>query len=159
MHQLLLAQYELIKSARHALFTYCRSMNQGDLVKKINTFNDKSIIDMLVHNVNTYISWIKNFGLDATSSFHEGEDIKGLDDIEQLFTEVDLFVTDFLNKYSSDYLQSFTKTIAHKGITFTTTPLQLFTHVTTHEFHHKGQILTMSRISGYTPADTDVIRS
>lgn len=95
MHQLLIVQYELIKSARHALFAYCRSMDQDDLVKKINTFNDNSIIDMLVHNANTYISWIKNFGLDAISPFHKGDDMKGLDDIEQLFTEADLFVTDF----------------------------------------------------------------
>jgi len=38
----------------------------------------------------------------------------------------------------------------------TATPLQLFTHVLTHEFHHKGQIMTMCRILGYTPVETDV---
>jgi uncharacterized damage-inducible protein DinB len=28
--------------------------------------------------------------------------------------------------------------------------------VTTHEFHHKGQIVLMARVLGYFPPDTDV---
>jgi uncharacterized damage-inducible protein DinB len=35
---------------------------------------------------------------------------------------------------------------------------KLFTHTITHEFHHKGQILTLSRQLGYTPVDTDIMR-
>ena len=37
-------------------------------------------------------------------------------------------------------------------------PFKLFTHVITHEFHHQGQILPMSRQLGYIPVDTDVMR-
>ncbi|MCB0535444.1 MAG: hypothetical protein KDD14_24780 [Saprospiraceae bacterium] len=37
-------------------------------------------------------------------------------------------------------------------------PLRLFTHIVTHEFHHKGQILSLSRHLGYTPVDTDIMR-
>jgi uncharacterized damage-inducible protein DinB len=40
----------------------------------------------------------------------------------------------------------------------TATPLQLFTHVITHEFHHKGQILSRCRQLGYVPVDTDILR-
>jgi uncharacterized damage-inducible protein DinB len=39
-----------------------------------------------------------------------------------------------------------------------TSAFQIFTHVITHEFHHKGQILSLSRHLGYTPVDTDIIR-
>jgi uncharacterized damage-inducible protein DinB len=158
MQQLLKSQYELVKSARHALFTYCKSMSQNDLFKKVDTFNDNCIIDLLVHNVNTYISWIGNLGLDAGKAFYNGDDIKNFDEIEQLFAEVDQLVSDFLEKYKNNYEQPFAKTLAHKGIDVTVTPLQLFTHVITHEFHHKGQMLTMSRMLGYTPVDTDAIR-
>ena len=158
MQQLLMSQYELIKSARHALFAYCKSLGEGDLFKKVNTFNDNCIIDLLVHNANTYISWIGNLGLDAGEAFHEGNDIKNFEEIEQLFAKIDQFVSDFLEKYKNNYEQPFIKTIAHKGINVTVTPLQLFTHVITHEFHHKGQILTLSRLLGYMPVDTDAIR-
>ncbi|MFI5159066.1 MAG: DinB family protein [Sphingobacteriales bacterium] len=44
------------------------------------------------------------------------------------------------------------------GSGLTRSPFELFTHVTTHEFHHKGQVVSMSRQLGYTPVDTDVIR-
>ena len=158
MHELLILQYENIKGARHALFDYCQSMDNADLLKKVPAFNESCISDMLLHIANTYISWLENFGLGGTLPFYENDDIKELKEIKILYEQVDLFVHEFLKKYSDDYMRSLTREIKRKGITLTLTPLQLFTHVITHEFHHKGQILTMSRILGYIPVDTDVIR-
>lgn len=157
MYQLLIQQYEIVKGARHALFDYCETMD-GGLFKKVDIFNNNCISDMLVHNANTYISWLDNFGLDGSLTFHSNSDVSSLNEIKMIFEQVDLIVNAFLKKYSDDYLQPETKHIARKGITLTLTPLQLFTHVTTHEFHHKGQMLTMSRLLGYIPADTDAIR-
>ncbi len=34
---------------------------------------------------------------------------------------------------------------------------QLLFHSVTHEYHHKGQIVTMIRMLGYTPNNTDVL--
>jgi uncharacterized damage-inducible protein DinB len=158
MYRLLTIQYENIKGARSALLDYCGTLNAEDLFKKSTTFNNNSISDLLVHNANTYISWLNNFGLDGSMAFYENGDVRSLDEIRGIYGKVDLIVEEFLKKYSDDYLSPQTKHIARKGITLTLSPLQLFTHVTTHEFHHKGQILTMSRLLGYTPADTDVIR-
>ncbi len=158
MYELFTSQYETIKSARHALFAYCASLNNDDLFKKTPVFNDSTISYLLLHNANTYISWLNNFGLDGSIAFHNIEDVKALNDIKLIYEQVDQIVADFLKKYSDDYSQSLTKHIARKGISLSLTPLQLFTHVITHEFHHKGQILTMSRLLGYTPVDTDVIR-
>ena len=159
MYELLTAQYESINGARQALFLYCETMKSEDIFKKIAAFNDNCISDMLVHNINTYISWLDNFGLEGTMSFYENGDVASLKEIKTLFAEVDIIVEAFLEKYSDDYLAPITRLIPRKGLTFTLTPLQLFTHVITHEFHHKGQILTMSRLLGYIPADTDVIRT
>ncbi|MCU5378655.1 hypothetical protein OCA08_16075 [Bacillus cereus] len=39
---------------------------------------------------------------------------------------------------------------------WSTTPLWLLTHTETHEFHHKGQIVSMARHLGYNPPDTDL---
>jgi len=158
MKELLSAQYELVKGSRQALFTYFETMNDDDLFKQIPEFNNSSIRDLLVHNVNTYIGWVEYFGLDGSRTFYSYADINSLNDIKQLFEQVDLFVDDFLLKYSDDYLTSQTKYVARKGMTLRLSPLQLFTHVITHEFHHKGQMLTMSRMLGYIPADTDAIR-
>lgn len=160
MKQFLLAQYQIVKSARCALFSYCETINASDLFKKVEYFNNNNIIDLLLHNANTYISWLDNFGLDGTRTFYERDSAQSLDDIKKIFEQVvDSIVNEFLNKYNDDYLQEQTKYIARKGIALSLSPLQLFTHVITHEFHHKGQILTMSRLLGYIPVDTDAIRS
>ncbi len=159
MYELLTAQYESINGARQALFTYCETMKSEDIFKKIAAFNDNCISDMLVHNINTYISWLRKFWYGWNNvPFYENDDVKELKEIKILYEQVDLFVHEFLKKYSDDYMRSLTREIKRKGITLTLTPLQLFTHVITHEFHHKGQILTMSRLLGYIPVDTDVIR-
>jgi uncharacterized damage-inducible protein DinB len=158
MHQLLLSQYEDIQGSRQALFDYCETIDSNHLFKKIEIFNDSCIVDLLVHNANTYIHWLNNFGLDGAIPFHESADIKTLKAIETLYEQVNQVVYDFLQKYSLDYGQLLTKKTPRRQIVITVTPLQLFTHVITHEFHHKGQIMTMSRLLGYTPVDTDVIR-
>ena len=36
------------------------------------------------------------------------------------------------------------------------TPLQVFTHVFSYEFHHKGQLIFTCRFFGHAPPDTDV---
>lgn len=158
MKQLLEAQYNEIKGARNALFAYCESMKPTDLFKPNQVFNDASIADLLVHNANTYISWINNFGLDGNSPFYKAESFKNLEEIKLLFEKVDQTMVDFLEKYKGDYEQPLTAKVKHRGFTLTETPLQLYTQAITHEFHHKGQIVTMSRLLGYTPVDTDVIR-
>ncbi|HEY9000121.1 MAG TPA: DinB family protein [Mucilaginibacter sp.] len=157
MKELLQSQYELVKGSRSALFTYC-STTGDDFFKSVPTFNDNSIRGLLVHIANTYISWLDNFGLDGSRAFYGNEEVQTLYQIKAIFDEVDLIVNDFFEKYQNDYQSAMTKHIARKGITLTLSPLQLFTHVITHEFHHKGQILTMSRLLGYTPVDTDIIR-
>ncbi|MDO3626233.1 DinB family protein [Mucilaginibacter sp. BT774] len=115
--------------------------------------------DLLVHIVNTYINWLDNFGLDGARTFYNNDDVHTIHEIKSIFDNIDLIANNFLEKYRNDYKSPITKHIARKGITLTLSPLQLFTHVITHEFHHKGQILTMSRLLGYTPVDTDVIRT
>ncbi len=68
-------------------------------------------------------------------------------------------MAEFLEKYRNNFEEPFTAMIKHRDLTMTLTPMHLYTHVITHEFHHKGQILTMSRLLGYIPVDTDVIRT
>lgn len=158
LEEFLQSQYGEIKGARDVLFAYCRKMILADLFKSVDTFNNSSIADMLVHNINTYISWINNFGLGQELDFYKTENVKSLGEIVTLFDYVNFFMAEFIEKYQGNFLEPITAIVKHRGIMNTLTPMHLYTHVITHEFHHKGQILTMSRLLGYTPVDTDVIR-
>ena len=62
----------------------------------------------------------------------------------------------FAAVYAEKLMQDIETSIGGKMLP--ASPLKLFTHVITHEFHHKGQILSLSRHLGYVPVDTDVIR-
>ena len=159
MEQLLSAQYQLIRGARGALFQYLRSIPAADLLKPVPEFNNNSILTMLTHVVNSYLHWLEAFDRGVTVNFFKDEAITTVRDAEQMFEAADIAVADFLSRYKADYKSPVTKKHPRKGIMITTSPLMLYTHVATHEFHHKGQILTMSRLLGYTPVDTDVIRT
>ncbi|MBS1528600.1 MAG: hypothetical protein JST19_23340 [Bacteroidetes bacterium] len=95
MDQLFKVQYEEIKGARGALLAYCETMKPEELYQPVGAFNNSSIADLLVHNVNTYISWINNFGLDRNAPFYKAEDIKSLDEVKSLFEEVNGFMAEF----------------------------------------------------------------
>lgn len=158
MDNLLYLQYQQIQGARGALFTYLGTIANGDLFKPVAEFNDNNIISLLMHTANAYLHWLVFFDTQKPVNYFNDENIKDLEDIRSVYQMVDEQVLTFIGKYQQDYAQSISQ-YTRSGKALTATPLQLFTHAVTHEFHHKGQILTMSRMLGYIPADTDVIRT
>jgi uncharacterized damage-inducible protein DinB len=159
MQTLLAAQYEEIKSARGALFIYCQSLNSAHLLTNVPEFNNDTIMALLVHNANTYIHWLAQFDKTEDLPFYKSSNITDLEQIAEIYEQINDIVADFLSRYSADYTKPITQNLPRREHIITVTPLQLYTHAVTHEFHHKGQILTMSRLLGYIPADTDVIRT
>ncbi|MES2276618.1 MAG: DinB family protein [Bacteroidota bacterium] len=159
METLLQTQYNGVKSARQALLSYCGSMDSVALLKPVPAFNNSSISSLLVHTANTYLHWLVFVDGETPVNYFKEDDIEGITDIQSIYRQVDAAVNNFLTKYADDYQQVCNKKLPARDKTIAVTPLELFTHAITHEFHHKGQILTMSRQLGYTPVDTDVIRT
>ena len=87
--------------------------------------------------------------------FTEREDVNNFQDIREVMPDVDDFMEVFFTLYEMGEIEDLSWDEA--GKTETASPFKLFTHVITHEFHHKGQILSLSRHLGYTPIDTDVM--
>jgi len=155
--QILKEQYKLIKSAREALLNYCDIIEYVDLTRQIESFNKASMQYLILHIANTYLFWLKGFAFKQKFEYFREDDIHSTDDLRKAFDKVNKLVDKFLNTYT-DHNATIEGEIfwLKKNMTFTV--LELLTHVMTHEFHHKGQIMTMSRIIGYTPPDADVIR-
>jgi uncharacterized damage-inducible protein DinB len=77
--------------------------------------------------------------------------------LQNLFAQVDEIMDRFIAHFSANPSQ------AVKGYKWPekyieTDAYGIFTHVITHEFHHKGQAMTMARLLGHIPPDTDVMR-
>jgi uncharacterized damage-inducible protein DinB len=121
-------------------------------------FVNKSIAYLLVHNANVYLHWLANFAMQLNLPYAEEDRITDMNSIKALYARTDKVVVDFLNHYGSKLNETVNGTTAG-GATAISTPLEIFTHVVTHEFHHKGQILSMFRLLGHIPLDSDVIRT
>lgn len=150
-----LAQYEMIKEAREVLFDYCRTISPAHFVNENTSFGQGgSIRNLLLHNANCYAIWIGKRALGKDISFAQKEDNNSMQDIERLFDLVNGYMQEFIDNRLNETEIHFER----NGIPGAVMPFKLYTHVTTHEFHHKGQILSLSRHLGYTPVDTDVVR-
>lgn len=150
-------QYQLVQQSRRTLFDYCRTISSEDFLHQNKSFGrGGSIRNLLVHIANTYQFWVVKNALKKEINFTEYLDKNTMDEIEELFSSIDIEVFNFLDKYESSKFDLINLKI--NGTTRNISAFKLFTHVITHEFHHKGQILSMSRHLGYTPIDTDIIK-
>ena len=150
-------QYELIRESRAVLFNYCETISEAHFITEHNFFGrGGSIRNLLVHIANTYEFWIAKYGLGNDVVFTNYHSKKTINEIIELFDIVD----NFMYKFIALLEQQGDKEIQFEinGINNTAAPFKLFSHVITHEFHHKGQILSISRHLGYIPIDTDIMR-
>lgn len=155
---ILLQQYHLIRERRETLFGYCESLTPAHLNQDLESFGGRSIGYILVHVAGTYFSWLGAFtGLGEADPLR-GRSFNNVKEVRRLYNEVNELAAMFLDRYQSDFEEPVTDQLPDKTPALVFTPLQLFTHVITHEYHHKGQILSMSRQLGYIPIDTDLIR-
>ncbi|RFZ85329.1 hypothetical protein DYU05_06955 [Mucilaginibacter terrenus] len=157
MYTTLLQQYQLILSARSSLFNSCDTLPKELLFTPLPSFNNESIISQLVHVANCYVFWLSNSAMQEQRLYFKDEDCKNMEGVRQAYGQVDLVMNEFL-LHNNNSLQEQRVITRPDGSTLFRSPFELFTHVITHEFHHKGQVVNMSRQLGYIPVDTDVIR-
>lgn len=150
-------QYKLTQLARAELLNYCGTLRPEALHKEVESFNNSTITGILLHIANTYHFWLKRFAGKQEFEYFDEKNISDIIDVKKIFELTDKVVVNFLDSYPYH-------TTKIKGEIFwlktdmTFNVLELFTHVMTHEFHHKGQIMSMTRLLGYSPVDADIIR-
>lgn len=148
-------QYELVQSSRNVVLDFCMSFREGDYTKGL-TFDGKSICNLHVHTANTYQGWIMTIARKLQVERYKESDYQSIHSVKKLFQQIDDMVLSFIQDSSHSWLETLEAEI--RGKKYSLTRAQIFTHVITHEFHHKGQVLMLARQMGYTPPDTDIIR-
>ena len=149
-------QYDLVRSSRKVLLDYCATLTDADFLAAHPAFGRGSVRDLLVHNANTYQWWIGTHALQGRPDFTDKESVTYIAQVVSIFDTVDAFVVEFCERFKDDPTATLPASLGEKK--FLSTPIELFTHAITHEFHHKGQILSLTRQLGYVPIDTDIIR-
>lgn len=146
MENILKIQYQLTCQSRRHMLDFLAQTVRSDCNKQLKSYDDCSINDMLSHVAACYINWLDVFALKRTS-----QDVN----FDGLFCKVDHVANDFLDHFECRL------NVPIRGVhdacgPVAATPAEIFTHVLTHEFHHKGQIMNMCRNLGYPPSETDV---
>jgi uncharacterized damage-inducible protein DinB len=150
-------QYRMVRSSREVVLKFAAQYLSPQLQVPVPGFSNRSVSYLLVHNANVYIHWLANFAMQLNVTYFEAVEFWNVESIKALYDNVDQLVDGFLNTYEGR-LDTIVNGTTINGRSAQSTPLELFTHVITHEFHHKGQLLSMFRLLGHEPPDADVIR-
>lgn len=154
-------EYEWVKQTRQILLGQCKELNENEFTKEFG-FGFQSVRDSLVHVAGCYHAWLGSFALsETTSPLLTKEEINQMlvGDIQRYFQQADKYVDAVFEQYTDNFDDIIEKEPSWKigSGAIRKTPQQLLTHSITHEFHHKGQIVAMLRLLGYTPKHTDIL--
>ncbi|MGG2015249.1 DinB family protein [Bacillus sp. S10(2024)] len=161
MLDVLKQQYSFISSTREILFAFLEGIPLQKLHSEVPNFGSGSIIRTHIHVADCYRYWLGSFAFNkkrADFSFTTDYEVEHLD-IEKVrarFELVDEIVQRFLDEFNGCWFENIANEVKWQKEPWSTTPLWLLTHTETHEFHHKGQIVSMARHLGYNPTNTDL---
>lgn len=156
MESIMSLQYDWVKGSRKVLLQYCDDISATDFCTENSSFGRGSIRNLLVHIANAYEFWLGQQALKKDMVFTSYESVGNVEETRQLFGTIDELVEEFIINFSRSYLTNLK--VNSNNTSTKANPLKLFTNVITHEYHHKGQVLSLSRHLGYTPVDTDIMR-
>ena len=147
--------YDLTRRTRAGVLDWLESLPPEVLTHERNDFAYSSLSAIYAHIADCYLWWIGTVGLDHKEIEVSARDMQGL---REGFTMVDVTALAALDSFTA-FDKPFTWT-SPSGRTTTLTQRWLFLHTITHEFHHKGQALALSRVLGYPhpgKPDTDLV--
>lgn len=154
--ELFTSQYNWIQRTREGLFQYCETLSPSDYANELESFGGDSIRNLHAHVADCYRTWLGIRTLGKPIPNVHPESVQNVHDMRAIFKETDDLVQEFLNEFKSKWDQAVQVTFSNGDIA-KITPLWLYTHTMTHEFHHKGQIVKIGRQLGYIPPDTDLL--
>lgn len=119
--------------------------SQYEMIKRTR----ESIRNLHVHVSDCYRVCLGVRGLGRSIPKLKPESIRDVKEMRALFAKTDLLVDDFLHKFKDNWDADIQA--GWMSETAELSKLWLFTHCTTHEFHHRGQITKIVRLLGTIP--------
>ncbi|MFB7817696.1 DinB family protein [Paenibacillus chitinolyticus] len=143
------SQYEMIQRTRESLFRYCETFSKTDYVKEVEALGGDSIRSLQAHVADCYRVWLGSRALGKSLPKIKPESIDNVQEMREIFKKTDALVHEFLSEFKNKWDPTVQASWQSDNVELT--ELWLFTHTTTHEFHHRGQMLKMGRQLGYIP--------
>jgi len=156
--EVLQKQYALVQKSRGLVFNFMETGVGEHLKTPVPAYQNQDIRHLLVHNADCYLCWLAYMALEQTVEWLHDQDYNNMADIRRLYIKTDDLMAVFLHHFENSIDVPINNSRSRDD-KLNASPLMIFTHVMTHEFHHKGQIMLMCRQLGYAPPETDVYRS
>ncbi|CDQ41313.1 MULTISPECIES: DinB family protein [Virgibacillus] len=150
-------QYDWVRMTREKLFDFLENISVKDFQTELEDFGWGSMKHAHLHAAMCYHAWLEGFAWKREVKHVSPEQITKPADMKTVFTEVDQLVYEFIKSSKGRWNTKIAGTVPWHEEEVEFTNLWLVTHIMTHEFHHKGQIVSMGRKLGYVPTDTDLI--
>lgn len=144
--------YEWTCQTRAAMLDFAEKMPLEDVTAEHPHIPMGSFRNLFVHMASTYMYWLKRVGLGEHVEWPQPEAYPDVAALRALFAEIDALVAEFIAQHSGDKLHEpiVREMNRREGrVRFTLTPFWLISNCITHEFNHKGQLLTSARARGH----------
>ena len=138
--------YARTRGAREVLFEYLKTVPPNDLHQTHLAFGRGSLLENAAHIAGCYRFWVGEVGLKIPARDLEILPSTTLDDVQAEFLEVDAMVIQALEGFKD--LEREFEWLDENG-TLRVSGRWLLLHPITHEFQHKGQMLSLGRMLGY----------
>jgi uncharacterized damage-inducible protein DinB len=153
----LASMYAWVVQTRAVLYAFLAKVPWDTLSREVPAHGHGSVRNLLVHTASVYRWWLDSFVKGLEMPQLEGSQYGSLAAVQAEFAGVDRMVKRFLRDHDGTVDTPRRHPVPWEEKPVTATPRWLFTQAVTHEFHHKGQIVTIVRQLGYQPVETDLV--
>ncbi len=115
------------------------------------------IRDTLVHVVSAEWGWLQRCGGRERGNALKNEDFPTLISVIQIADKVATYVQEFLSQLQDTDLEKTVEFSNPKGEKRTMRIGEMLHHAANHGVHHRGQVVLILRLLGYTPDDFDLL--
>ena len=149
---------QLERYARPRMLANLDQLKLEEFTSPLQFLAGRSPRDVVAHTMETEIFWI-HCALQGKPmiKFREYEQYAAVDTVRRRWAEVAAETKEYLRSLTPEDIDA-EKSVDIGGSNVVQFPLwQIIYHVITHEFHHKGQLMSAVRDLGYEPSETDFI--
>lgn len=138
-----------------ALLEHLDTLPNELLDKELDGFGYRSICAQILHLLGCEAFWLDRLQGSSSQKLHEVDsDVAAFKRFKQ---KVMADTRRYLEDSSEEKLNREIELRLPDGYILHTTPAKVIHHVLTHAYHHKGQVVAMSRLLGYPAPFTDLL--
>lgn len=140
------ALYPWVKFSRERVFAWAESLPDGVYTQERPDFAYGSLRNVQAHIADCYVAWVGVRGLGEEHGWVDTAVVPDVAAMRRVYAGVDAMMARAFDQFTTpDEVFD----LSWRDEVLQVTQRWLVMHPVTHEFHHKGQMLTMGRVLGH----------